>query len=431
MDPLERAYSIQMPERPFRVAIDRANKRLERQSGAPLSGIRVLAIEQMQALPFSTQLLARLGADVVKIEPLTGESGRGAMPAMLDPEGRRVGATFLRGNLNKRSVCVDLKTDEGRDLVLRLVPEFDVVAENSRPGSMDAMGLGYSDISAVHPGCIYASVSGFGKLLPSPYGSWPAYAPIVEAMSGIYEMKRVGDDPPVVSPVGALGDISAALFVTIGVLAALRQRDATGQGQHVDVAMLDAVIAMTDIVSNFWSMGLANGEVGPVINHGFKSADGWFVLQVSREAHFAKLARTIGADQWLDDPRFDTRQGWLDHLESDIRPAIETWSAGMTRIEVCNTLAGAGIAAGPCLRDDELATDPHVRAHNMLIGIERSDGVDSPVLVVGNPIKFSNFAGVDDVRPPWVGEDTAAVLQDELGMDSNEVEQLRAKGIVA
>jgi len=420
-----------MSDRPLRIALDRNGSGPDPQPGAPLSGIRILAIEQMQALPFSTQLLARLGADVVKIEPISGESGRGALPAILDPEGRRVGATFLRGNLNKRSMCVDLKTSEGRDLILRLVKRFDVVAENSRPGSMDAMGLGYPDIRKAHPGCIYASVSGFGKLLDSPYKSWPAYAPIVEAMSGIYEMKRQGDDPPEVSPVGALGDISAALFITIGILAALRQRDVTGEGQHVDVAMMDAVIAMTDIVSNFWSMGLANGEVGPVINHGFRASDGWFVLQVAREAHFARLAQTIGAPQWVDDIRFATRQGWLDHLEHVIRPAIEDWAASMTRLDVCRTLAAAGIAAGPCLRDDELATDPHILDHEMLIGIERPDGVDKPVLVVGNPIKFSGHDDMMDVRPPWLGEDTDAVLKTELGFDSDNVALLRSKGIIA
>jgi crotonobetainyl-CoA:carnitine CoA-transferase CaiB-like acyl-CoA transferase len=386
-------------------------------SESPLSGIRILAIEQMQALPFATQLLSRLGADVVKIEPPDGESGRGALPAMADPSGRRVGATFLRGNLNKRSVCIDLKKPQGKEVLLRLVPRFDVVAENSKPGVMERLGIGYSEIAQVHPSCIYASVSGFGKTLTSPYKSWPAYAPIVEAMSGIYEMKRVDDQPPTASPVGALGDISAALFTSIGILAALRHRDRTGEGQQVDVAMFDAVIAMTDIVANFWSMGLVNGDTGPVINHGFRANDGWFVLQIAREGHFAKLAHLVGQDDWLRDPRFSTRQGWMDHLESDIRPAVERWASGMSRHEACQTLAGADLAAGPCLRDEELAQDPHVRAHGMLVAIDRPDGVKDPVLVVGNPVKLSKMPARDDVRPPWVGEHTDSVLAVELGAD--------------
>src|SRR6266700_6059191 len=127
----------------------------------PLEGVRILALEQMQALPYATQLLARLGADVVKVEPPAGESGRGSQPAMLDPQGRPVGATFLRNNLGKRSVALDLKSEEGRDLFLRLVPKFDVVAENFKAGTMERLGLGYDAVRAVHPGVIYVSVAGF------------------------------------------------------------------------------------------------------------------------------------------------------------------------------------------------------------------------------------------------------------------------------
>ena len=139
------------------------------QYGRPLDGVRVLALEQMQALPYATQLLARLGADVVKIEsPTGGDLGRSSLPAMKDPDGRQVGATFIRNNLNKRSVCVDLKDPRGRDLVLRLTPAFDVVAENSRAGAMDRLGLGYRDLAAVHPACVYVSVSGFGNTIATP-----------------------------------------------------------------------------------------------------------------------------------------------------------------------------------------------------------------------------------------------------------------------
>ena len=215
----------------------------------PLSGVRILAIEQMQALPFATQLLARLGADVVKIEPVQGESGRGALPAIgRHPRGRRVGATFLRNNLNKRTISVNLKSAAGRELVLNLASRFDVVAENSKPGVMQRLGLAYDDIKGVHPTCIYASVSGFGNMLESPYSSWPAFAPVVEAMSGIYEMKRVGDAPHGVPRWRPRRHRRRSLRRTMGILAALRHRDITGSGQQVDVAMFDSVIAMTDIV---------------------------------------------------------------------------------------------------------------------------------------------------------------------------------------
>jgi crotonobetainyl-CoA:carnitine CoA-transferase CaiB-like acyl-CoA transferase len=397
----------------------------------PLDGVRILAIEQMQALPFATQLLGRLGADVVKIEPLQGELGRGSLPAITDPAGRQVGATFLRNNFNKRSVAVDLKNPAGRDLALRLAPRFDIVAENNKPGTMARLGLSYTDVRAVHPSVIYASVSGFGNLGKSPYSNRPAFAPIVEAMSGIYEMKRRGDEPPTVSPVGALGDISAALFSAVGILAALRQRDATGEGQYVDVAMLDSVMALTDIVVNFWSMGLTNGDTGPLINHGFRASDGWFIMQVAREAHFERLARVVGHPEWPSDPRLSTRAGWVEHLDDVLRPAIEKWAADQTRNEVCLALTEEGVAAGPCFRDEELVSDDHVRSRNMLTAIEQPDGSGPPVLVPGNPVKLSGAPEQGDRRIPWLGEHTDEVLEAELGLSPDEIEGLRAAAAIA
>jgi formyl-CoA transferase len=401
-------------------------------SQLPLAGVRVLALEQMQALPYATQLLAHLGADVVKVEPPgSGDSGRASLPAMTAPDGRQVGATFLRNNLGKRSICVNLKDPLGRELVLDLARRFDVVAENSKAGAMTRLGLGYPDIAAVHPAAIYVSVSGFGNSVPTPYKDWPAYAPVVEAMSGIYEMKRTGDNPPTVAPVGGLGDISAALFATIGILAALRHREATGRGQYVDIAMLDAVLAVTDIVTNFWSMGLRKGELGPLIMDGFRAKDGWFILQVARPAQFTQLVTMIGHPEWDADPRFATRQGWVDHLEGVLRPAIEDWAAGRSKAEAAAALGAAGLAAGPCLADKEVVADPHVAARGMLIEIPRTDGVAQPVLTPGNPVRLSAVppqpAGR---RPPWLGEHTDGVLSAELGLSAERIAALRADRVI-
>ncbi len=399
--------------------------------GKPLDGVRVLALEQMQSLPFATQLLARLGADVIKVEhPKGGDSGRGSLPAMTDPEGRSVGATFLRNNLGKRSVAIDLKNPEGRDLVLQLATKVDVVAENFRSGTLERLGLGYHEVAAANPRAIYLSVSGFGNVVPSPYASWPAYAPIVEAMSGIYEFKRQGDEPPVAAPVGGLGDIGTALFAVVGVLAALRHRDRTGEGQYVDVAMLDSMVAMTDLVTNFWSMGLRNGELGPLIMHGFRARDGWFIVQVGREHQFAALVELIGHPEWVHDPRFADRQGWLDHLEEELRPAIEAWAADRTKVEAAEAMAAAGLAAGPCLRDDDVVADPHVAARHMLVELERTDGVEQPVLVPGNPVKMSKVAEGPETRVPWLGEHTDRVLGDELGLDDHQLAALHRSGAI-
>jgi formyl-CoA transferase len=399
--------------------------------GKPLDGVRILAAEQMQALPFGTQLLARLGAEVVKVEhPGEGESGRGALPAMTDPTGRRAGATFLRNNLNKRSVGIDLKTPEGQELFKALAARYDVVAENFKPGTMARMGLAYEDLAVLYPRLIYVSVSGFGNTITSPYDSWAAYAPIVEAMSGIYSFKQPEDQPPVVGPVGALGDISSAIFSVVGTLAALRHRDQTGEGQYVDVAMLDAVVAMTDLVTNFWSMGLRPGGLGPLlIMDGFRANDGWFVVQVGREHQFERLAKMIGHPEWLNDPRFATREGWRVHLEEVIRPAIEGWATDKTKLEAARELNEAGIASGPVNSAPDVIADPHVMARHMLVEVPRTDG-EPPYLMPGNPVKMTKVAEGPETRVPWVGEHTDEVLRAELGLDDAALARLREAGAI-
>jgi crotonobetainyl-CoA:carnitine CoA-transferase CaiB-like acyl-CoA transferase len=401
-------------------------------SGKPLDGVRVLAAEQMQALPYATQMLARLGADVVKVEhPVHGESGRASTPAMTDPAGRKVGATYLRNNLGKRSLGIDLKQPEGRDLFLSLAANFDVIAENFKAGTMDRMGLGYDMIAPRYPRAIYVSISGFGNATASPYRDWPAYASIVEAMSGIYEYKSGPDRPPVTIPVGALGDISSALYAVIGVLAALRHRDHTGVGQYVDIAMLDAMVAMTDVVTNFWSMGVRPepGKGLEVICEGFRASDGYVVVQIVREHQFAKLAELVGCPEWNDDPRFATRAGWAPLLERVIRPGVETWTTQRTKLEAAYAFTDAGIAAGPSNGAPDVIADPHVAARHMLVEVPRTDGGDD-VLVPGNPVKLSNVAEGPETRVPWVGEDTAAVLSAELGLDADTVERLRRSGVI-
>ena len=399
-------------------------------NGKPLDGIRILAAEQMQALPFATQLLARLGADVVKVEhPVDGESGRGAQPAMDDPDGRAVGATFLRNNLNKRSVGLDLKNPRGRELFMDLAGEFDVVGENFKAGTMDRLGLGYETLSAHYPALICVSVSGFGNLGDSPDRAWPAYAMVPEAMSGLYDYARRGDEPPRVIPAGALGDISSALFTVIGILAAIRHRDATGKGQLVDIAMLDSMIAMTDVITNFYSLGVHDNTPQSIMT-GFQANDGWFAVQVAREHQFAKLAELVGCPEWVDDERFATRRGWAEQLEGVVRPAVEGWASTYTRLECCDMLGNAGIPAGPCFTPAEVIADEHVARRNMLVEMPRVDGVDVPVLIPGNPVKLSAVAEGPETRVPWVGEHTDAVLRAELGLSDDALDSLRAEGVI-
>ncbi len=402
-------------------------------NGKPLDGVRVLAIEQMQALPFATQLMGHLGADVVKVEhPERGDSGRGAQPFLTDKDGRKVGATYLRNNLAKRSIGIDLKQPAGAELIRRLVPNFDVIAENFLPGTLDRLGIGYDALRTIEPRIIYASISGFGQLTDSPYKRWPAYAPIAEAMGGIYEPNRRDGQPPPVVVAGGLGDNAAALFSVIGILSALLHRDRTGRGQQVDISMYDSMIAMADMIPQLASMGAppqwaAAGHTAIVA--AFKAKDGYFVVSVFREHHFERLARSVGHPEWVDEERFSTREGWARNIEPVLRPAIEAWAADKTKLEAAAALCEQGVAAGPSNLAQDLFDDPHVAQRNMLIEVPRSDN-DRPMLLSGNPVKLSETAEGPIRSFPGLGEHTDEVLGELLELSDDELATLRAGGII-
>jgi formyl-CoA transferase len=398
----------------------------------PLRGVRILAVEQMQAMPFATQLLAHLGASVVKVEhPTRGEAGRGAAPSLRDRDGRQVGATYLRNNLGKRSIGIDLKHPAGAALLERLVPLYDVVAENFKPGTMERLGLGYDALSALHPGLVYVAISGFGSLLPTPYGAWPAYAVVAEAMGGFYSFRPEPGRRPNIGVAGALGDIGSALFAAIGTLAALHARRETGRGRRVDVAMMDAMIPLMDMVPFNPSLGIEDNSLAawPGICSSFEASDGLFVLQVAREHQFERLADAVGHAEWRSDPRLASREGWRDHLEDVIRPGLEAWARGRTKLEAARALAEAGIVAGPCYDADDLARDPHVRDHQMVLEVERPDG-GPPLRVAGNPIKLDDAEPPGATRWPALGEHTDEVLREDLGLGDDELARLRAQGTI-
>jgi len=418
--------------RPWRPVVDE----VESDPGPrPLDGVRVLAVEQMQALPFATQLLARLGAEVVKVEhPAAGDLARSSAPSIVVGDESQ-GATFLRNNLNKASVGLDLKDPAGQELFRRLVPGFDIVAQNLKAGAIDRLGLGYEDLRQVHPELIYASVSGYGTTGLGRDRQQPAYASIAEAMSGLYAYKQRRDEAPRANPVGGLGDISAALFATIGLLAALRHRDVHGIGQHVDIAMVDSVVAMTDTVTNFWSMGIPREpDPAPFVIESFRAADGWIVVQIGRAHEFERLATLVDQPGWIDDERFSERTGWHTHLESDLRPAIESWACTLSRDDACTRLGRAGIAAGPCATPAEVATDPVLNDRSMLVAIDGPPNehwpADGAVLTPGNPIKLSAVNDAADRRNPRLGEDTSRILQTELDLTTERLGELRTAGTI-
>lgn len=397
-------------------------------NGKPLDGVRILAVEQMQSLPYATQLLARLGADVVKVEhPERGDLGRGSVPAITDASGRQMGATFLRNNLSKRSIGLDMKHPDAQALFKRLAPRFDVIAENFKPGTMDRFGLGYEALRVIDPRTIYVSISGFGNTTDSPYGHWPAFAPIAEAMSGIYTFNRSPDDDVKVSPVGALGDTGTGLFAVIGILAALRHREATGEGQYVDVSMFDAMVAFADIVPNYESLGKDPSTPSALINHGFPISTGEVVIQVGREHQFERLAELVGRPEWVEDARFTTREGWVEHIDV-LRTGVRAWAGSRSPIEVADLLAEAGVAASPVFTGRNVLADPHVAARHMIVEIPNVDG-DDPV-TTGNPVKMTAVSEGPDTAPPTLGQHTDEVLTAELGLSADELASLRTDGAI-
>lgn len=395
----------------------------------PLDGVRVLAIEQTQALPFATQMLARLGAEVVKVEhPERGDLGRHSQPSTVDAEGQPMGATFARNNLNKRSLGIDLSHPDAAPLMKRLVPRFDIIAENLKPGSAAKFGLDYDAVRAIHPEAIFLSVSGFGASGDSPYRDWPASAPIIEALSGLYAFNRAPGEPIRVSPVGALGGTAAGLFAVIGVLAALRRRDESGQGAFVDVAMLDSMIALADIVPNFWSMGADPRTPTPMINDGFTIADGELVIQVETSEQFATFVSVIGKPEWADDQGFATRTQWRERL-GEIERAVAEWAVDRSAIDAAEALATAGIAAAPVLDAEQVVNDPHAISRGSLVSFP--DGRGDMVLTHGNPIKMSDMPEAADDAPPSLGQHTDDILREELDLSDEELETLRGAGVVA
>ncbi len=418
----------------------------------PLSDVSILSAEQMHALPYGTQLLSLMGAEVIKVEPLGGEAGRSGKPTVRDPDGRDTGMTFVRNNLGKASIALDLKAAAGRELFLKLAESVDAVAENFRPGTADRLGIGWDAVHERNPAAIYVSVSGFGNRSdpPSPYREWAAYAPIVEGMAGLYEYSRRGDEPPRLSLAGALGDTGPGLYAAIGLLAALHERNRTGVGRYVDISMYDAMIAIADIVSPS-SMGSEPNRMleGIGILHAFRAKDGWFSVEVVREPHFPRFAEAVGHPEWVDDARLDSRAGWDEHMESVIRPGVEAWAASKTKSEAGAALAEAGVAAGPVNSASDIRRDPHVRARGFIhtfqgagtsgsgadgAGSSDNSKIEEEVAVVGNPIAFREGLGGDDAsraeRWPVLAADTTSILSSRLGLDETEIEALRAQGII-
>ena len=391
---------------------------------ASLSGIRVIDFTHMLAGPFATWVLGALGADVIKVErPGTGDFTREIAP--------QVGGEsiyFASVNRNKRSIALDLKSKEGREIVGRLAANADILVENNRPGVMERLGLGYEALSSVNPTLIYASISGFGQT--GPLRDRPAFDMVIQAMSGMMSITGTEDGPPV--RVGtSLGDIGASLFSVTGILAALEQRHRTGRGKWIDVAMLDSQIAILEnAVARWFNTGTRPRPLGsrhPMVApfQAFATADDPMVVCVDTAAQWQRLCDAIGRSDLVDDPRFaDGNDRVRNHAE--LEPELEVAFASRRRDDWLAILANADVPCGPVNAIDQAMAMPQVAARHMASDLTAQGSGRFAAMPIRNE---GDGAGPCERRAPQLAEHTDEILA-ELGYSEENIAQLRADGAV-
>jgi formyl-CoA transferase len=398
-----------------------------------LEGIRVIDFTHDQAGPACTQMLAWLGADVIKIErPPHGDRAR---KLWYSDRADIDSYFFLLLNSSKRSVVLDLKTAEGKEIAQRLVREADVVAENLGPGVMDRLGLGYEAVRALNPRAIYASVKGFGSF--GPYSGFKCFEMIAQATSGGMSITGEADRPPVVTGVN-VGDAGTGMHLAIAILAALVQRQNTGRGQLVEVAMQEAVL---NIMRVKFTPTLTNGR--PLERMGNRSASGayadlvrcagagpndyvYMMLPPDNAEPFQALVDVIGRADLLSDDRFRTPPARARHVE-ELTTVIESWTMKRDKHEVMRALAGRGIPCGAVLDTAEVLHDPHLRERGMVFDLEHP--TRGRFAMIGSPLRLSD-SPVEASRAPLFGEHTEEVLTALAGYTREDVRRLREKGVV-
>ena len=392
-----------------------------------LTGLTVLDLTRVLSGPFATMTLADLGADVVKIEqPGTGDDTRQWGPPFQGDEA----AYFLSVNRNKRSLAVDLKLTDGLALVRDLARRADVVVENFRPGTAARLGLGYDDLSADNPGLVYASISGYGQTGPDSHRA--GYDAIAQARSGIMSVTGEADGPPVRVGVSS-ADLVAGMWAVIGILAALRERDRSGQGQWVDISLIDGSVSwLTYVAAGYFATGTRPpryGSAHPTIApyQGFATKDGELMLAVGNDAIWRRFAPAAGLDDLVDDPRFATNPLRVSHRD-ELLPLVADAMASRTSAQWVEVLDAAGVPVGPIQTVDEVVTDPQVLARGMVGEVEHPTA--GTLRTIGCPVRLTATPPQVRTAPPLLGQHTDDVLA-ELGVDAERLTALRASGAVA
>lgn len=390
-----------------------------------LEGLHVLDLTRVLAGPYATMILADLGADVIKLEmPISGDDAR-AFPPHINGES----AYFMSLNRNKRSMTLNLKTTKGKELFKDMIRRVDVIVENFRPGTMERLGLGYDVLCEENSRLIYAAASGFGHT--GPYSRRPAYDAIVQAMGGIMSITgQVGGTPTRVG--SSIGDITAGMFTTIGILAALAHREKTGLGQKVDVSMLDSQVA---ILENAIARYTAAGEIPTPIGNRhpsitpfepFDTKDGQLMVAVGNNVLWSTFCSAIAREELLDDPRFETN-ALRTANQSELRPLLAEPLLQKRTAEWRELFDTVGIPNGPINSVDEVVVDPQVVAREMIVEVDHP--VAGKTSLPGIPIKLSATPGAVRQSAPLLGQHTVEILRDVLGYSPQQIADLEQHGI--
>jgi crotonobetainyl-CoA:carnitine CoA-transferase CaiB-like acyl-CoA transferase len=409
-----------------------AEKPLRANTGS-LTGLKVVDLTQMLAGPYCTMLLADQGANVVKIEPFAGDAIRTMGPNRADTVDSDFGGYFQSINRGKRSLALDLKTEEGKVVLRALVAQADVLVENFRSGVMDRLGLGYESLHEINPRLVYGAIRGFGdpRSGESPYNDWPAFDVVAQAMGGM--MSVTGPDANTPLKVGpGVGDLVPAMFATIGILSAVRHADHTGEGQFVDVAMYDGILALCErIVYQYSYTGnvpVPEGNYHPIFcPFGlFEAKDGWAAIGCPIDHFWGTLAQIMEREDLRTDPRLADSAGRSDNAV-EVNAAVSAWTLVRTKDQIAQLLGGK-VPFGPVNKVDEIVNDPHVAIRSMIAEVPHP-GTDVPVQIANTPIHMSKTPGGVRERAPVLGEHTVEVLTD-WGFSADEIQRLRADDIV-
>jgi crotonobetainyl-CoA:carnitine CoA-transferase CaiB-like acyl-CoA transferase len=395
----------------------------------PLTGLRVLDLTRVLAGPTCTQMLGDLGAEVIKIErPEAGDDTRGFAPPFVP--NTKESAYFVGVNRNKKSVTLDIAKPEGQAIIHKLLEHCDILVENFKVGALAKYGLGYEQLAKTHPRLIYCSITGFGQT--GPYAPRPGYDALIQAMGGVMSLTGEPNGSP--QKVGVpVADLFAGLYGCIGILAAVNHRNSTGQGQQIDIGMLDTHVAwLANQGMNYLATGenpvrLGNQHPNIAPYQEFPTKDGYLILAVGNDPTFERFCKAFGQEALLADPRFATNPIRVQNRQL-VTDTLTPVMKSKTTAEWINALEALKIGCGPINTLEQVFADPHVQAREMVV--EMAHGSGETVKVIANPVKLSATPPSYRSPPPVLGEHTEDVLASVLKMSTSDIAALREKGIL-